>query len=239
MTCSVLGGILKHFAQSSEDQSANFELVLRISHYIWFTEAFSASDGEGLLGDIVLNIHPDSFEDISRLLGDQIVFSRSKEDLDFWISCSYTCLQSLGACYGASQTRESETSTIALNEFTSFLRKILIWVWKYSAKVRGSDKDSERQLPRWKLELEEIATEQRHYLTDKEGNNIPLKEQNFDFIPQLSPSEWEGWLVGLRTILMGTRLGGLGIEPLPEQAGTLMRNPDRFCGRILFSDHLG
>jgi hypothetical protein len=237
MTCSVLGGILKHFGQISEDQSANFELVLQISHYNWFTEAFSASDGEGLLGDIVLNIRLDSFEDISRLLGDQIVFSRSKEDLDFWISCSYTCLQSLGVRYGASQTREPETPAIALNAFTSFLWKILIWVWRYSAKVRGSGKDSEGQLGRWKLELEEIATEQRHYLTDKEGNNIPLKEQSFDFIPQLSPSEWEGWLVGLRTILMGTQLGGLGIEPLPEQAGTRMRDPDRFCGRMVFNAH--
>jgi hypothetical protein len=231
-TSSTLGRILKHFVQASDEaQSAKLELVLRFSHYDWFMRAFLASNGKGLLGDIVLNVHPNGFAEISRLLGDQIVFSKSKKDLDFWLSCSYTCLQSLGVRYGALQrTEESDT-------FTSFLQKILVWTLKKSIQVRRSSGDTDDQLENWSLELEEIATERRNNATDKEDHKIPLVEQNFYFVVQLSSSEWEEWLVGLRTILMGTRLGGLGIEPLPKRARMSVRDPGGICG-CMISDHL-
>ncbi|PVG02307.1 hypothetical protein CPB86DRAFT_620969 [Serendipita vermifera] len=232
ITPEVITKIMQHYLRLFEEtRDFSFPLLLKISHFEWFTDSLMSSD-ISWINKAVSRVRSRDLSDVSLLFMDQIVFSRSMEHLQFWLECARSSLQGIRCRYSTTSTEDRHgwpNSLVGPGGYIHSLREVLLWVLKKSDVARFSVGGRGRQggLNNDALDLEKIATESRKDARNKELNQVYMMPQSFQFLSQLSEQDREEWNTFVRVVLMGCSLSiGMGTAAVSIRYA---RDPEGVC----------
>ncbi|PVG03917.1 hypothetical protein CPB86DRAFT_310221, partial [Serendipita vermifera] len=198
----------------------------KITQYQWFYEEFGKANGLEWLPLISLNM-ASSRPAISEILVDQILFESANDDIRKPLIGTYVYLQSLGVNLAQSSPNKVLTPTSwTLNPpGPVYLREASLWLLfnSFSARISTSDPSYSPE----KSQIPWFATIGRRKL-EQDKSSSAGKMKSFDFVKSMTMEEWEEWMTTIRTLAMGSILGGLKPGHYHNRS-KFGRDPDGLC----------
>ncbi|PVF91767.1 hypothetical protein CPB86DRAFT_878328 [Serendipita vermifera] len=212
-----LNKTLQYYLQEIDRQPfPKFPLFSRFSYLDGFSFFFSMASGANWLAYVMRESDPNDVVEIFRFLAEQLVFSRSEDDIIFWLQCSRVCLQ-------------------ILEHDNSLGFKSPRWHW-----------DSNERPPRihmilpspgipslyWAIQYylrPHTLIDWRRVFVTEDRQQAAIRDENptLTVFPTLRPLRRQV-LDEMRIIRMGADFGGLGVEANSRHEKYL-RDPDGLC----------
>jgi hypothetical protein len=200
----VLGRLFEHFVGYSGKPDG----LIGIFEQPWFHRELVNVDILRWFPPIVLH-RPEHTSKFIQVLVNQVVLSQGFEDINIPLECLYHCLM----------------ATPLERDILQRVGQALAWAMDCANYVRDPqvDRDPERVIDALRLVNIDHGAESRG-----EASVSPIMPRNFDFVTNMSEEEWVGWTTGVKALILGTRLGGLGYGPHYSR-NRFRRDPDGVC----------
>jgi hypothetical protein len=200
----MLDRLFGHFVSDDGDPRG----LIGIFEQAWFHQQLIGVDILRWFPLVVL-YRPEHTSTILEALVDQATLSQGFEDINIPLECLYRCLIVIS----------SE------NYIARHIGEALSWAMGCAERARdsqiGQDPAGASYTPR-------LVTFERRVVQRDRIDMSQIEPRTFDFVTNLSEEEWKEWITRMKTLKLGTQLGGLGYGPRYSR-DRYSRDPNGTC----------